>query len=269
MSKSFKLASWNVKSVRIRLPLLKKLAEEIRPQVICLQEVKAKEEDFPFAEIEALGYPHTALYGIPVYNGVAILSQTPLNKVEKPDWVGKHDARHIRASVYDDIEINNIYIPAGGDVPDPLLNLSFAHKLSFIDDVAEWYEQRRSAFEGKKTVFCGDFNIAPLENDVWSHKQMLKVVSHTPVEVQRLQRLFHALDFTDAVRFFHPEPEKIYTWWSYRNPGWRDNNKGRRLDHVWVTSPLKERLLGIEICKGFRAEERPSDHVPVVAEISL
>ena len=131
---TFKLATWNVNSIRIRLDLLKKLAETEQPDIICLQEVKAKKEDFPFAEIEALGYPHIALYSMPGYNGVAILSRTNLSAVEQKDWVGKHDARHIAARVLDDLEINNIYIPAGGDIPDPIANLSFAQYPNRITD---------------------------------------------------------------------------------------------------------------------------------------
>lgn len=264
---TFKLATWNVNSIRIRLDLLKKLAETEQLDIICLQEVKAKKEDFPFAEIEALGYPHIALYSMPGYNGVAILSRTNLSAVEQKDWVGKHDARHIAARVLDDLEINNIYIPAGGDIPDPIANLSFAHKLTFMDDIAEYWELHKDDYGRRKMIVCGDFNVAPLENDVWSHKQMLKIVSHTPVEVERLTRLRQALDLVDVTRRFYPEPEKVYSWWSYRNPNWQTNNKGRRLDHIWVSPNIAERVTAVKICTYMRAEERPSDHVPVIMEM--
>lgn len=267
--RTFKLASWNVNSIRIRMDLLKKFVEAEQPDVICIQEVKAKEEDFPFAEVRALGYLHIALYGMAGYNGVCILSKMPLTNIHRRDWVGKTDARHICATVCDDIEINNIYIPAGGDIPDPILNLSFAHKLSFMDDVAEWWEQNRAECCQKKMIICGDFNVAPYENDVWSHKAMLKIVSHTPVEVERLNRLKNSLDFVDVMRRFYPEPEKIYSWWSYRNPNWQTNNKGRRLDHVWATPNLIDRMVSGKILKEMRSWERPSDHVPVVVEINL
>ena len=266
---SFKLATWNVNSIRIRMELLQKFVELENPDVICLQEVKAKEEDFPFDAVKALGYPHIALYGMAGYNGVAILSKTELKNIEQKNWVGKTDARHICAKVYDDIEINNIYIPAGGDIPDPIENLSFAHKLTFMDDIAEWWEQHRNELKEKKMLVCGDFNVAPLENDVWSHKQMLKIISHTPVEVERLTRLMNSVDFVDVLRSFIPEPQKLYSWWSYRNPNWQTNDKGRRLDHVWVSPNLKERLVSGKILKEVRSWERPSDHVPVIVEIKL
>lgn len=265
---SFKLVTWNINSIRIRLDLLKKLADDWQPDIICLQEVKAKEEDFPFAEVKSLGFEHIALYGMPGYNGVAILAKTPFKMTEKIDWVGKHDARHIKAVVFDDIEINNIYVPAGGDIPDPVVNLSFAHKLCFMDDISEYLEQHKQGLSGKKMLLCGDFNVAPSENDVWNHKQLLKIVSHTPIETGRLARWFQSLDFVDAVRLFFPEPQKLFSWWSYRNPNWQANDKGRRLDHIWVTPNLRERILSVKILKGFRSAERPSDHVPVLAEIS-
>ena len=265
----FRLVTWNVNSIRIRMDLLRLLCEKENPDIVCLQEVKAKEADFPFDAVKALGFNHIALYGIPGYNGVAILSKYPFKKSEKHDWVGKKDARNISATVFDDVEINNMYIPAGGDIPDPIENLSFAHKLCFMDDVAEYFEQHKPELEDKKMLLCGDFNVAPSENDVWNHKQLLKVVSHTPIEVERLKRLFNSLNFVDAVRIFYPEPQKVFSWWSYRNPNWQTNNKGRRLDHIWVTPNLKNRLLSCKIINYMRCQERPSDHVPVMAEIKI
>ena len=266
---NIKLATWNVNSIRIRLEHLARFAKEKQPDVICLQEVKAKPEDFPFDDIRALGYENIALYSQAGYNGVAILSKYHLDNIEERDWVGKHDARHIKATILGDVEIDDIYIPAGGDIPDPIENLSFAHKLTFMDDIAEYWEQHKKENQDKKMIICGDFNVAPLENDVWNHKQMLKIVSHTPVEVERLTRLKKSLDFIDIGREFHPEPEKIFSWWSYRNPNWQKNNKGRRLDHIWATPKLKESIKGYEIFTPTRAWERPSDHVPVIAEFSL
>lgn len=269
MAKTFKLASWNVNSIRIRLDLLNHFINIENPDVICLQEVKAKEEDFPFEKIRAMGFPHIALYGMPGYNGVAILSKTELKNIEQKNWVGKTDARHIKVEVFDGIEINNIYIPAGGDIPDPILNISFAHKLTFMDDISEWFEQHKKDYTDKKTIICGDFNVAPLDNDVWDHKQLLKIVSHTPVEIERITRLKNSLDFCDAIREFHSEDKKIYSWWSYRNPNWQTNDKGRRLDHIWISQNLKGRLTSASIVKEMRDQERPSDHVPVIVELLI
>ena len=262
-----KIFSWNANSIRIRLNELERIVKEHSPDVICIQEVKAKEEDFPFEDIKALGFKHIALYGMAGYNGVAILSKQPLTNIKRYDWAGKADARHISAITDQGIEIHNIYIPAGGDIPDVSQNPAFARKLQFMEELSDFFAQNCEQNRNKRLLVCGDFNVAPLENDVWNHKQMLKIISHTPVEVSRLNRLKNSLDFVDAIRLFHPEPEKIFTWWSYRNPNWQINNKGRRLDHVWVSPCLKDRIVSVKICKFMRAQERPSDHVPVIVEI--
>jgi len=259
-----RLATWNVNSIRVRLPLLEKLANEEHLDVICLQEVKAKEEDFPFEEMRRLGFDYVALYGMPGYNGVAILSRLPLEKVEKYDHVGKSDARHISACIKG-IEIHNIYIPAGGDLPDAEINPSFRHKLDFVDELADFF----AGESGKKLLLCGDFNIAPSENDVWSHKALLQTVSHTPIEVEKLQNFFKKGKFEDAVRHIYNEPQKIYSWWSYRNPNWQTNNKGRRLDHIWVSKDIADNIDNVYIKKDFRAQERPSDHTPVIMTLKF
>ncbi len=266
--KTIKLVTWNVNSIRIRLELLKNLVEKYSPDVVCLQEVKAKDEDFPFDDVKSFGFDNIALYGMSGYNGVAILSKLPFKNIEKINWVGKKDARHIKATILDDIEINNIYIPAGGDISDPIINLSFAHKLCFMDDISEFFELNKESLKAKKIILCGDFNVAPSEYDVWNHKQLTKIVSHTPIEINRLMRMFKSLDFVDAVRKFYQENEKIFSWWSYRNPNWKTNNKGRRLDHIWTTKNLENRIVSADILKDFRSCERPSDHVPVIIEIT-
>ncbi|HEY8578286.1 MAG TPA: exodeoxyribonuclease III, partial [Beijerinckiaceae bacterium] len=114
----------------------------------------------------------------------------------------------------------------------------------------------------------GDLNVAPLETDVWSHKQMLSVVSHTPAEVDRLNRIVSKHGWVDAVRTLQPEPEKVFTWWSYRSPNWLLADKGRRLDHAWLTPGLTPSLKGATILKEARGWERPSDHVPVIVELA-
>ena len=185
-----KILSWNVNSLRIRLAELERIAREENPDVVCLQEVKAKEEDFPFAAVKAAGFEHVALYGMAGYNGVAILSRRPLTGVRRFDWAGKADARHISAVTEEGIEIHNIYIPAGGDLPDPDANPAFARKLAFIEELDAYFAGRKAEGATRKMLVCGDFNVAPSENDVWNHKQLLKIVSHTPAETSRLQKWY-------------------------------------------------------------------------------
>ena len=198
------------------------------------------------------------------YNGVAILSKLPLSNIEQYDHAGKSDARHISACV-NGIEIHNIYIPAGGDFPDVKTNPSFLHKLNFVDEVADFFANKAN----KNLLLCGDFNIAPSENDVWSHKALINTISHTPIEVEKLQNFYNKGNFKDAVRYIYSEPQKIYSWWSYRNPNWQKNDKGRRLDHIWVSKNMTPQIEDIKLKKNFRALERPSDHVPIIVTLNL
>jgi len=116
-------------------------------------------------------------------------------------------------------------------------------------------------------VLVGDLNVAPLETDVWSHKQLLDVVSHTPVEVARLKRLGDAAGFVDAIRHFIPPEQRLYSWWSYRARDWTASDRGRRLDHIWVTPPLMGALMSAEVFKAARGWPSASDHVPVIVTI--
>jgi exodeoxyribonuclease-3 len=115
----------------------------------------------------------------------------------------------------------------------------------------------------------GDLNVAPLEHDVWSHKQMIKVVSHTPIECEKLNAARNAGNWIDSMRVLTPEPAKLYTWWSYRALDWREADRGRRLDHIWTSDALADRVSAIKIAKAYRGAARPSDHVPVTATIEL
>lgn len=257
-----KIVSWNVNSLRIRLPELARLAAEENPDLVCLQEVKAKEEDFPFADVRAAGFEHIALYTMAGYNGVAVLARRPLADVRRFDWAGKADARHIAVVCAEGIEIHNIYVPAGGDIPDPRENPAFARKLAFLEELNAFFAARAEHNRNNRVLICGDFNVTPSAFDVWGHKQLLKIVSHTPEETSRLQKWQRESGLEDAVRLQHPEPEKIFTWWSYRNPNWQTNDKGRRLDHIWISPPLVEHLQNAFVLKEYRAGARPSDHVP-------
>ncbi len=261
-----RIATWNVNSVRLRIDLLARLAAEHRPDVICLQEIKAEAKDFPFDALRALGFAHIHLRSMKGYNGVAILSRLPLERPEGRDWCGKEDCRHAMARLPGGIELHNFYIPAGGDIPDPKLNVKFAHKLGFLDEATGWFaEGRRNA---RKMILVGDLNIAPLETDVWSHKSLLGVVSHTPIEVDKLHRLQSSAKWVDAVRKFIPPSEKLYSWWSYRAADWHLSDRGRRLDHVWVTPSLAPAVKAARVLRDARGWRQPSDHVPVIVDFA-
>jgi exodeoxyribonuclease-3 len=264
-----RLATWNINSVRLRMPQLLRLIAEAEPDVICLQETKCPDEAFPHAPLEDAGYAHRSIHGMKGYNGVAILSRRPLEAAAIHHRVGRQDCRHIAAAVKISprgkaVEIHCAYIPAGGDIPDPDANEKFAHKLAFVEELTRWWQDERSA--DMPMILCGDLNIAPLENDVWSHKQLLSVVSHTPIEVEKLTAMQNSIGFIDAVRTFVPPSQKLYTWWSYRNRDWKLSDRGRRLDHVWVTKPLKKHLKAAAVMREARDWELASDHVPVIVD---
>ena len=260
-----RLVTWNVNSLRLRLPLLQRLVKEEQPDVICLQEIKVQDSEFPEAEVKALNYPHVLRHGMKGYNGVAILSRLPFAAKDPQDWCAKGDSRHGRVILSGDLELQNFYVPAGGDIPDVKKNDKFAHKLQFLDEMQGYFVKRRAK---TKSIMVGDLNIAPLEHDVWSHKQLLDVVSHTPIEVEKLTAVQKAGKWLDAVRHFVPETEKLYSWWSYRSPDWTRNDRGRRLDHIWVTPDLRPRLKAARIRRDMRAWTQPSDHVAVVLDLA-
>ena len=260
-----RIATWNINSVRLRLPLVLRLLDELRPDVLCLQETKTPDEFFPNEAFAAHGYEHTHIHGMKSYNGVAIVSRVPLTAREIRHSCSKEDCRHIAATTPDGTEIHCVYIPAGGDIPDPAINDKFAHKLRFLDELTDWWRDARSS--DRPMVLVGDLNIAPLESDVWSHKQLLTVVSHTPIEVEKLGLMQDSIGWVDAVRHFVPATEKLFTWWSYRNRDWRASDRGRRLDHIWVTPVLKDRLRTAGVIKETRDWTPPSDHVPVMIDL--
>ena len=258
-----RIVTWNINSVRLRADLFERLSQWLAPDVICLQETKVVNELFPTKVFETLGYPHIAHAGMKSYNGVAIISKFPLENVSTRSFCEREDCRHIMAHVAGPVafDLHCLYIPAGGDIPDPIENKKFAHKLEFLDEAAAWFPTHTDP--ARPAMLVGDLNIAPLPTDVWSHKQLLSVVSHTPIEVEKLGILQRSARFTDAVRHFVPADQKLYSWWSYRNRDWAASDRGRRLDHIWVSPELVPDLTEAEIHRPLRGWEKASDHVPV------
>jgi exodeoxyribonuclease-3 len=270
----FSVTTWNINSVRLRINLVAKFIKAARPDVICLQETKCPDDAFPLKRFKRLGYEHAALNGQKGYHGVAVLSRHPFERVDIENFCGKIDCRHVkvvfgeRAGLKEPVTLHNFYVPAGGDEPDPEVNPKFAHKLAFLDEMRAHLGLRPA--KNERAILVGDLNVAPLEHDVWSHKQMIKVVSHTPVECEKLDAARKAGEWIDTMRVLTPEPEKIYTWWSYRAmDNWRSSDRGRRLDHVWTSDALADRVSKIKILKDYRGAERPSDHVPVTAKLEI
>ncbi len=263
-----KIATWNINSVRLRIDLAARLLREHVPDVLCLQEIKVANELFPAEAFKKLGYVHQAINGQKAYHGVAILSRLPFKKTAVEEFCREGHARHVSVVFENGVELHDFYVPAGADIPDPKINPKFAHKLDFLRGMARFFEKRK-AKRNTPVVLLGDLNVAPLENDVWSHKQLLDVVSHTPIETELLGEAKAAFDWTDVTREFVPPTEKIYSWWSYRAADWEASDRGRRLDHIWVSPGLKGALAAQSIVRKMRGWTKASDHVPVIVELKI
>jgi len=265
-----RLVTWNVNSVRLRQDHIARFVAKTQPDVLCLQEIKCQGHEFPTELFEQIGLPHLAIRGQKGWHGVAIASRLPL--APGPDWTPCREGHARSVSVIvEGVEIHNFYVPAGGDLPDRAANPKFDHKLDFLETLT-----RQAARRGPKAplAIVGDLNVAPGEFDVWSHRQMLKVVSHTPIETEAMARLKASAGFIDLVREAVPEPEKLFSWWSYRAADFRASGRGLRLDHIWITpglapAALPEGRASACVHDDVRAWDRPSDHAPVSADLRL
>lgn len=261
---SFTLATWNINSVRLREGLVARLMQEQQPDILCLQECKSPVDLIPLGQFKALGYAYMVARGQKGYNGVAILSKLPLMDVGGKDFADLGHARHVAAQLQNGVTIHNCYVPSGGDIPDRAENVKFGQKLDYLAELRDHFRWERP----DRAILVGDLNIAPREDDVWNHKQLLKIVSHTPVEVEHLGAVMEAGGWNDVTRKDIPEG-LLYSWWSYRSADWDTADKGRRLDHIWATSDIINSTHSSRILRETRGWEQPSDHVPVFATFDL
>ena len=261
---SFTLATWNINSVRLRAELVCKLMREEAPDVLCLQECKSPVEKIPTELFEALGYRWMVARGQKGYNGVAIFSKLPMVEAGARDWASLGHARHIAGQLENGVTIHNFYVPAGGDIPDREQNEKFGQKLDFLTEMRDAFHAEAPA----TSILVGDLNIAPREDDVWNHKSLLKIVSHTPIEVDHLGAVQEAGRWVDVTRQDIPEG-LLYSWWSYRAKDWDAADKGRRLDHVWATPDISGAAHSSRVLRAARGWEQPSDHAPVFATFDL
>ncbi|SHF03311.1 exodeoxyribonuclease-3 [Loktanella atrilutea] len=261
---TFTLATWNINSVRLREALVVALLRNEAPDVLCLQECKSPLDKIPVEQFRALGYTHMIGRGQKGYNGVAILSKLPIVETAAADYASLGHARHIAGRLENGVTIHNFYVPAGGDKPDRTVNDKFGQKLDYLTEMRNAFHADRP----EKSIMVGDLNIAPREDDVWDHKKLLKIVSHTPVEVEHLAQAQDAGNWVDVTRQDIPQG-KLYSWWSYRSPDWDAADKGRRLDHIWATPDISGAAHGSRILRHVRGWEQPSDHAPVFATFDL
>ncbi len=250
-----RLATWNVNSVRARLPRVTGWIGRHHPDLLCLQETKASDPDFPRAELEALGYT-VEIFGQKTYNGVAILARGPLTDVARglPDDDAESEKR-VLAATFDGLRVMNLYVPNGQEVGTE----KYAFKLAWMDRLrAALSEAYRP---DQPLLLCGDFNIAPDDRDVYDPERWRGKVHFSEPEKEKFRELL-GWGLADALRLLTEEPGQ-YTWWDYRANGF-PRNMGLRLDHFLVTPPVAARVREILIDRDERAGEKPSDHAPVL-----
>ncbi|AIL64718.1 Exodeoxyribonuclease III [Rickettsiales bacterium Ac37b] len=258
-----KIANWNINSVRTRLPLLLSFLEQESPDIVCLQETKCINEQFPTLEIESLGY-NFALHGQKSYNGVAILSKFPLEDISIKMHDGTDDvqARYIEVivNVSSDrvLRVISCYVPNGA----PLESEKFIYKLNFLDQLYERVQQLLK-FE-EILVVMGDFNVAPEDIDVYDREVLNNTVCFHIEEKVRFRKIIYA-GMNDAFRMLYPDRQE-FTWWDYRAGSWQ-HNSGMRIDHILLSPQAADLLKAIYIRKDMRAVDKASDHVPIVCEL--
>ena len=254
-----KIASWNVNSLKVRLPQVLEWLAAYQPDVLCLQETKLEDAKFPAAEITAAGY-QCAFLGQKTYNGVAILSKTPLQDVQMGIPGFADEQKRVLAATVEGVRIVDVYIPNGQSVDSD----KYQYKLQWLKALADWLREELKAHD--KLALLGDYNIAPEDRDVHDPGAWKDQVLCSAPERDAFQAL-QALGLQDSFRLFE-QPEKSFSWWDYRMNAFR-RNMGLRIDHILLSEPLAKSCKLAQIDKEARKAERPSDHAPVVAELSL
>ncbi len=253
-----KIATWNVNSLRIRLPQVEKWVDEHQPDIVCLQETKLIDEDFPVDTIKALGFD-SAYAGQKSYNGVAILSKYEMSDIVT-DLTGDDPQRRILGVTIKGIRVLNLYVPNGQAVGSE----KFDYKLQWLDVLIDFSIEQLK--QHQKMLVVGDFNIAPEDGDVHDPDAWGGQVLCNEAERAKFKQLL-ASGFHDTFRKFDQEPG-IFSWWDYRAAAFQ-RNRGLRIDHILASDALVEKCTSSCIDKEPRAWERPSDHAPAVAEFSV
>ena len=252
-----KLATWNVNSLKVRLPQVLDWLAANPVGVLCLQETKLQDGEFPRTELEAAGY-HSVFSGQRTYNGVAILSRTPAHEVQfgLPDF--PDEQKRLIAATINGIRIVCVYVPNGQSVDSD----KYQYKLSWLDALRDWLEQELVRYP--KLALLGDCNIAPEDRDVYDPVVWEGSVLVSEPERQQFRDLLQ-IGLRDSFRLFE-QPDKSYSWWDYRMMAFR-RNRGLRLDHILISEALVAQCKSCVIDKTPRKLERPSDHAPVIVEL--
>jgi exodeoxyribonuclease-3 len=254
-----KIAAWNVNSLKVRLPQLLEWLAAQQADVVCLQETKLEDHNFPRQEIEAAGY-EVAFSGQKTYNGVALLSRLGLSDVVCGNPHFPDPQKRLIAATVKGARVISAYIPNGQAVGSD----KYDYKLSWLAALEKWLGEELARHP--QLALAGDFNIAPDDRDVHNPAAWAGQILCSEAERAAFQRLL-ALGLQDSFRLFD-QPEKSFSWWDYRMLGFQ-RNLGLRIDHILLSSPLAQQCTAAGIDREMRKRERPSDHAPVTAELSL
>ena len=254
-----KIASWNVNSLKVRLPHLLDWLAEAQPDVVCLQELKLEDQNFPRAEIEAAGY-HAAFAGQKTYNGVALLAKAPISEVTVGNPLFADEQKRLISGTVDGIRVVCAYMPNGQEVGCD----KYDYKLRWLAALADWLSSELQAYP--RLALCGDYNIAPDERDVHDPQRWQDCILVSEPERAAFRR-FIELGLVDSFRLFE-QPEKTFSWWDYRMLGFQ-KNQGLRIDHILLSAPLAAQCTAAGIDRAPRKRERPSDHAPVWASLTV
>ena len=254
-----KIASWNVNSLKVRLPHLLDWLAEAQPDVVCLQELKLEDQNFPRAEIEAAGY-HAAFAGQKTYNGVALLAKAPIGEVTVGNPLFADEQKRLISGTVDGIRVVCAYMPNGQEVGCD----KYDYKLRWLAALADWLSSELRAYP--RLALCGDYNIAPDERDVHDPQRWQDCILVSEPERAAFRR-FIDLGLVDSFRLF-AQPEKTFSWWDYRMLGFQ-KNQGLRIDHILLSAPLAAQCSAAGIDRAPRKRERPSDHAPVWASLTV
>jgi exodeoxyribonuclease-3 len=277
-----KIVSFNVNSLRIRLDIINSLIESYNPDIICFQETKiSQENDMPFDFFKKLGYiffeyelsSNKGHSGVLIVSKIEIYNKISINFLEN-NFQNIGSERHIsidfkinnNSNEYKIINLHNFYVPSGGsgEEENNLNSDKFYEKLRFLENMIKFFQTDQKE---KYKIILGDINIAPFENDVFNHKMLLNVISHTKFETDAFQRLLLECDLIDSARIFFDNNKKIFTWFSYRSKNWKLSYRGRRLDHILISNNLKKFVKNFQILEEFREMIKPSDHCPILIEL--
>ena len=254
-----KISSWNVNSLKVRLPHLLDWLAEAQPDVVCLQELKLEDPNFPRAEIEAAGY-HAAFAGQKTYNGVALLAKAPIGEVTVGNPLFADEQKRLISGTVDGIRVVCAYMPNGQEVGCD----KYDYKLRWLAALADWLSSELQAYP--RLALCGDYNIAPDERDVHDPQRWQDCILVSEPERAAFRR-FIELGLVDSFRLFE-QPEKTFSWWDYRMLGFQ-KNQGLRIDHILLSAPLAAQCSAAGIDRAPRKRERPSDHAPVWASLTV